>query len=94
MVRHTGEDFINVEGVTVAAMFPLQSPSVYGSEFDAPQPDGLSRYHDTALSQEILNIAVTQIESIVKPDGVADDIGWESVAFVCIHPPILPIADA
>jgi hypothetical protein len=32
---------------------------------------------------------MAQIEAIVKPDGVGNDIGRESVAFVCVHSPIL-----
>ena len=33
-----------------------------------------------------------QIESAVEPDSVADDIWRESVAFICVHEPILPIS--
>ena len=40
---------------------------------------------NASLSQDIFNIAVTEIESVVEPDGVADDIGWKSVAFICVH---------
>ena len=36
--------------------------------------------------------AVAEIEAIVEPDGVADDIWWESMAFVSIHSPILSIS--
>ena len=32
---------------------------------------------------------MTEIESVVEPNGVADDIGRESVAFVSIHPQII-----
>jgi site-specific recombinase XerD len=32
---------------------------------------------------------VTEVESIIEPDGVADDIERESVSFVGIHRPIL-----
>jgi len=31
---------------------------------------------DASLGQEIFNITVTQIESKVEPDCVANDIGW------------------
>jgi hypothetical protein len=41
------------------------------------------------------HVAVTQIESTVKPNGVTDYVGWgpqlESVAFVCVHLLILTI---
>jgi len=34
MVRHTDANFIDVAGVAITLMRPLQSTSVYGSEFD------------------------------------------------------------
>ena len=34
---------------------------------------------------------MAQVESIVEPDGVADNVRRESLAFIYIHPPILPI---
>ncbi len=37
------------------------------------------------LSQQIFNIAVAEIEFVVEPDGVADDIWRETVAFISIH---------
>ena len=35
-------------------------------------------------------ITVTEIESVVEPDGVAGDRWRESVALVGVHEPILP----
>jgi hypothetical protein len=35
---------------------------------------------------------VAEVEAIVEPDGVADDIGWEPVALISIHGPILSIS--
>ena len=40
---------------------------------------------DSSLSQEILDISVTEVETIIEPDCVADDIWRKSVTFVCIH---------
>ena len=34
---------------------------------------------------------MAEIEAVVQPDSVADDVGWESVAAVSIHPLVLPI---
>ena len=73
MVRHTGEDFIDVEGVAVASMLSLQSSGVYGSEFDAPEADRLPTDSDAALGQEIFDIAVTPIDTgsgqlLIPPD--------------------------
>ena len=35
---------------------------------------------------------MTQVEAIIEPDCVTDDFRWESVTFVCIHGPSLPIS--
>jgi hypothetical protein len=45
----------------------------------------------SAFSQEILDIAVAQIEAIVEPDCIGNDIWRKSMALVCIHGPILAI---
>jgi hypothetical protein len=34
---------------------------------------------------------MAEIESVVEPNGVTDDIGWESVSFVNIHGPTLSV---
>ena len=44
---------------------------------------------DAALGQEIFDISMAQIESIVEPDGVGDDIGRKSVALISIHRQII-----
>ena len=92
MVRHTGEDFIDVECVTVASVFTLQSAGINGSELDAPKADSFAADCDATFSEEIFDIAVAEIEAVVEPDGVTDDVRRESVAFICIHGTILPIS--
>ena len=41
------------------------------------------------LGQQVFNISMTEIESKIKPDSVADDIGWKPVMFVYIHTGII-----
>lgn len=72
-------------------MLTLQSAGIYGTKFDAPEADRFPGDNNASLSQEIFNIPVAEIEAVVEPDGVANDIGWESVSFVSIHPRILSI---
>ncbi len=91
MVRHTGKDFIDEERVAIASVLSFQSSSVNGSELDAPETDCFSADGDASFSQEVFDISVAEIEAIVEPDCVGDDVGWESVAFVCVHLPILAI---
>jgi hypothetical protein len=40
MVRHTGENFIDLKCIAVASVFTLQSYDMYSAELDAP--DGVS----------------------------------------------------
>ena len=89
MVRHTGEDFINVEGITIAGMPPLQLPSVQRAKFDTPKAYSFTADGYPAFSEQIFDVTVTQVEAIVEPDGIGNDIWRESAAFVGIHPPIL-----
>ena len=36
---------------------------------------------------------MAEVEAIVKPDSVADDVGRESMPLVSIRPPIVPIPE-
>jgi hypothetical protein len=85
------EHFIDIERVAIGLMFSFQSSSVQAAELNAPEPDRFPSDDDASFSQKVFDISMAQIESIVEPDGVADDIGRESVAFVGIHHQIPPI---
>ena len=92
MVRHTGEDFIDVESIAIASVVSLHAAGINGTELDAPETDRFSRHSDASFSEQVLNITMTEIEAKIKPDGIGNNIRWESVAFVCVHEPILPIS--
>jgi len=87
------EDFIDEKGIAVASVFSLQPSSVYSTEFDAPEANRFSADYDASLCQKIFYIAVTEVETKVEPDGIRNDIWRESVAFISIHPPIIPISE-
>ena len=48
---------------------------------------------NASLGQKVFDISVAQIESIVEPDCIADDVRWKSVAFVGIHHQIIEHGD-
>tara|TARA_B110000238_G_scaffold152177_1_gene164315 strand:+ start:199 stop:465 length:267 start_codon:yes stop_codon:yes gene_type:complete len=70
------EDFIDVKCVTVTSMFSLQPTSINSSEFDTPETDCFSADDDASFCEEIFNIAMTEVEAIITPDGVGNDIWW------------------
>jgi hypothetical protein len=51
-------------------------PSINGTELDTPQADRFAANGDASFSKQIINIAVAEIEAIVEPDYVTDDIWW------------------
>ena len=88
------KDFIDVEGVALNSMFALQPASIYRSGFYTPTADGFATDGDTPLSEKIFNEwsgtpAVAEVESLVEPDSIRNDIWWESMTFVYIHRPII-----
>ena len=89
MARHTGEYFIDVEGIAVASVLSLQAKGVDYAELDAPKADRFATDDDASLSQEILDISMAEVKAIVEPDSIGDDIWWKSVALVCVHSLIL-----
>jgi hypothetical protein len=43
----------------------------------------------TASGQKVFDILVAEIESIVEPNYLGNDIWWEAVTLVSIHRPII-----
>ena len=83
------EDFIDVERVAIASVLSLQATGINRSELDAPEADRFAADDDASFSEEIFYIAVTEVEAIIEPDGVGNDVRWESMALICIHVSIL-----
>ncbi len=70
------ESFPNLESVAVATMTSFQSSGIKRTELSAPETDRFAGDNDTPLSQKIFDIVVAEIESVVVPDCVADDVRW------------------
>jgi hypothetical protein len=91
-VRTDSGKNITLKGIAIAPVLSLQSVRINSSEFDAPQANRFSGYRDPTLGQELFDITMAEVESIVQSHGVADDGRRESVTFISIHVPILPIS--
>ncbi len=83
------EDFIDVESVAVTSVLPFHAPGIFGSKLDTG-PDRLVADRDSPLCEKVFDISVAEIESVVKPDSIADDIWREAMAFISIHRRIIP----
>jgi hypothetical protein len=88
------EDFVDVKDIAVAPMLSFQPACVDGAEFDAPKAYSFLADRDASFSQQVFDISMTEIETVVEANGVGNNIGWESVAFIRIHPSIIRISVA
>ena len=61
-------------------MLSFQPADIYGGELDTPLPNRFSADCETSLGKEIFDIEVAEIETIVEPDSIADDVGWGCLA--------------
>ena len=48
---------------------------------------------NTSLGQQIFDISMAQVETVVEPHRVTDDLRWKSMSFICIHPRIISSDD-
>lgn len=62
-VVYLDEDFVDVKDIAVASMLSFQAACVDGAEFDALQTDGFTADGDPSFSQQVFDVAVTQIEA-------------------------------
>ena len=69
------EYLINVERVTEASVFSFQSSTVYSTELDTPEAGCFAADRDASFGEQVLDVSVAQIEPVVEPDGITDDIG-------------------
>ena len=69
------ENFIDEKCVAVSLVLSLQASGVFGSKLDTPESNGFVGDRDATFSQEIFNIAMAEVESIIQPDCVTDEVG-------------------
>ena len=62
-----------------------QPPSRVEPEVLTPPPNRLGGHRDAALGQQVLGIAEAETKTMAVPDGVADDLGWNTVSGVAGH---------
>ena len=74
-------------------MTALKSPGISRTKFVAPKPNGFVADRNSLFCQQILDIAMAKIESMIKPYGILNDFRRETMAFIPVgwvfHPAIL-----
>jgi hypothetical protein len=82
------EDFVQVPNISEAALTPLQFSGIVRTELLTPESNRFIRDDDSAFGQKILNISEAQAETMVNPDGIANDF-WSETMTVIARPVVL-----
>jgi hypothetical protein len=80
----SNEDFVQVPNIAEAALTPLQSSGVLRSELLTPESNRFIRDDDSAFGEKILD-SEAQAETMINPDGIADDF-WRETMTVIARP--------
>jgi hypothetical protein len=76
------EELVQVPDITQPSLFGPEFPGVVWAKLPTPLPDRLVRNHDSSLRQELLYVPEARGESVVKPNGVTDDLRRKPVSAV------------
>jgi hypothetical protein len=79
------EDLINVERIAVTTVSPFETTSISSAKLDTPGSDGFVADTNASFGEQILDITIAKIESMVEPNRVTDDVGRKSVTLISIH---------
>jgi len=76
------EDFIQMPDIAEATLSSLEFPRIGRTELLAPMSNRFIGDDDSALSKKIFDVAETQTETVIKPDGMTDDLRRKSVSVI------------
>src|SRR5438552_7159316 len=82
------EDFVQVPNIAEAALTPFQFSGIVGTELLTPESNRFIRDDDSAFGEKILDISEAQAETMVNPDGIADNF-WRETMTVIARPVVL-----
>jgi hypothetical protein len=76
------EDLIGVPDITQSNLLLSKPAGVLRSELQTPEPNRLIRDQNATLGQQIFDVAKAERESVIKPDGMTDDLGRKPMTSV------------
>ena len=84
----SNEDFVQMPNIAEAALTPLQFSGIARTKLLTPESNRFIRDNDSAFGEKILDISEAQAETMVSPDGIADDF-WRKTMTVIARPIVL-----
>jgi len=74
--------FIQMPGITQATLSLFLSSRIGRAKFQAPPPYRFVGHDDAPFSEEFFDFTEAQTETMIQPNSVADNLGWETKALV------------
>lgn len=78
----SNEDLVQVPVVAEVTLAPLQTTGIARTGLLTSDSNRFIRYGDSALGEKILDISETQTETMINPDGIADDLWREPMTVI------------
>jgi hypothetical protein len=70
---------------TVATVSLFKSARVSSAKLDTPESDGFVANNKAPFGKEVFDITIAQVESMVEPHRVTDNVGRKSVTLEGVH---------
>ena len=83
------EDLVDEERIAITTVSPFETTSISSTKFNAPKSDGFVANNDASLREQVFDITIAEVESMVELDRVTDDVGRKSVTLISIHHQII-----
>ena len=82
MAVDANEDFVQVPNIAEAALAPFQFSGIVRTELLTPESNRFIRDDDSAFGEKVLDVTEDQAETMVNPDGLADDFWRETITVI------------
>src|SRR5438552_17349849 len=78
----SNEDLVQVPSIAEAALTPPQFSGIVRTELLTPESNRFIRDDDSAFGEKVLDVTEDQAETMVNPDGLADDFWRETITVI------------
>jgi hypothetical protein len=78
----SNKDFVQMPGVTEAPLTPVQISGIARTDLLAPDSNRFIRDDDSAFGENVFDISEDRAETMVNPDGTANDFRREPMAAI------------
>ncbi|MGH1361849.1 MAG: hypothetical protein ACRBC3_24075 [Burkholderiaceae bacterium] len=76
--------FIEEERTPESTVTAFQAPGIFRAKLIAPKSDRLVTDSNATLRKQVFDIPMTEVEAIVEPNGMLNNLGRKPMAFILV----------